>query len=96
MTNVTIEKNGSSIKKIVCDGHTGYGVEGEDNGSLKDFGIKYTQIELKNDAIDEELAIKKVLELKPKMVYMQRSRGYGWRKPLSIEDFDRIIKKLEK
>lgn len=30
MTNVTIEKKGNSIKKIVCDGHTGYGVEGED------------------------------------------------------------------
>ena len=30
MTNVTIEKKGNSIRKIVCDGHTGYGVEGED------------------------------------------------------------------
>ena len=30
MTNVTIEKKGNSIKKITCDGHTGYGVEGED------------------------------------------------------------------
>ena len=30
MTNVTIEKRGNSIYKIVCDGHTGYGVEGED------------------------------------------------------------------
>ena len=70
------------------------GKEGEDNGSLKDFGIKYSQIELKNDAIDEELAINKIIELQPKMVYMQRSRGYGWRKPLSIEDFERIIKKI--
>ena len=30
MTNVTIEKKGNSIIKIVCDGHTDYGVEGED------------------------------------------------------------------
>lgn len=30
MTNVTIEKKGNSITKVVCDGHTGYGVEGED------------------------------------------------------------------
>lgn len=70
------------------------GKDGEDNGSLKDFGIKYTQIELKNDAIDEDLAIEQILNLNPKMVYMQRSRGYGWRKPLSIEDFDRVIKKI--
>ena len=30
MTSVTIEKKAGSIVKIVCDGHTGYGVEGED------------------------------------------------------------------
>lgn len=30
MTNVTIEKKGNSIKKIVCDGHTNYGEAGED------------------------------------------------------------------
>ncbi len=30
MTNVTIEKKGNSIKKIVCDGHTNYGEHGED------------------------------------------------------------------
>ncbi len=30
MTNVTIEKKGNSIKRIVCDGHTNYGEHGED------------------------------------------------------------------
>lgn len=30
MTNVTIEKQNGSIKKIVCDGHTNYGEAGED------------------------------------------------------------------
>ena len=30
MTNVTIEKKGNSIKRIVCDGHTNYGEAGED------------------------------------------------------------------
>ena len=30
MTKVTIEKQSNSIKKIVCDGHTNYGVNGED------------------------------------------------------------------
>lgn len=70
------------------------GEEGKDIGSLKDLGVKYEQIELKNDVINEELAIKKIIDLKPKMVYMQRSRGYGWRKPLSIDDFEHIIKKI--
>lgn len=30
MTNVTIEKKGNSIKRIICDGHTNYGEQGED------------------------------------------------------------------
>lgn len=30
MTKVTIEKKQNSIVKFVCDGHTNYGVEGED------------------------------------------------------------------
>ena len=30
MTKVTVERNGNSIKKIVCDGHTNYGERGED------------------------------------------------------------------
>ncbi|MBE7074387.1 MAG: hypothetical protein E7376_00145 [Clostridiales bacterium] len=70
------------------------GVENKDIGSLKDFGVKYEQIELKNDIIDEELVLQKIKTLKPKLVYMQRSRGYGWRKPLSINDFKEIIKKI--
>lgn len=70
------------------------GIEGKDTGSLKDFGVVYEQIELKNDKIDEDLALQKIKELKPKIVYMQRSRGYGWRKPISIEDFESIINKI--
>lgn len=70
------------------------GVEGKDTGSLKDFGVIYEQIELKNDKIDEALALQKIKELNPKIVYMQRSRGYGWRKPISIDDFKSIISKI--
>ena len=70
------------------------GEQGKDIGSLKDFGVKYEQIELKDNKIDEDLALAKIKELSPKMVYMQRSRGYGWRKPISIDDFADIISKI--
>ena len=30
MTNVVVEKRNNSIISVECDGHTGYGVEGED------------------------------------------------------------------
>lgn len=30
MTNVKVIKQNNSITEVICDGHTGYGVEGED------------------------------------------------------------------
>lgn len=70
------------------------GKAGEDIGSLKDFGIKYEQIELSGGKIDEELSITKIRQLKPKLIFLQRSRGYGLRNAFSIADFNSIIKKI--
>ncbi len=62
-------------------------IYGENIGSLKDYGIEFTCIELKNDKIDRE-SVKKYFEEKgaPKMIYMQRSRGYAWRDAMSIDE----------
>ena len=62
-------------------------IYGENIGSLKDYGVDFTCIELKNDKIDKE-SIKKYVEENglPKMIYMQRSRGYAWRDAMSIDD----------
>lgn len=70
------------------------GKEGEDNGSLKDFGVNYEQIELKDGKINIELAMNKIKELKPKLVFMQRSRGYGIRNAISCDEFERVILKI--
>lgn len=67
-----------------------------DIGSLKDFNIKYEQVDLKDDKIDTLEALNKIKELKPKIVYLQRSRGYGWRKPLPIDDFKYIFEEIRK
>lgn len=54
------------------------------NGSLKDFGIKYHQIELKNGDFDFD-AIKEFLtNNNAKLVFIQRSRGYEWTNARSI------------
>lgn len=66
-------------------------VWGEGNGSLKDFGVKYKQIEL-NDKGDFDLeAIEPELKKNPKIVYIQRSRGYSQRDSLSVERIGEII-----
>ena len=57
---------------------------GKGNSSLEDFGVTYKQIELlEGSEFDLAEIFKQVEELKPKMVYLQRSRGYSSRKALS-------------
>ncbi len=71
------------------------GKDGQDIGSLKDFGVKYEQIELENGHINTELAVEKIKELKPKVVFMQRSRGYGIRSAISVSEFESVIKEIK-
>lgn len=71
------------------------GKDEEDIGSLKDFNIKYEQIDLKDGHVNIELAINKILELNPKIIYMQRSRGYGLRSAISVDEFQDVISKIK-
>lgn len=65
---------------------------GEGNGSLKDFKVDYDDVELKDNDFDYELIKEKVIKLKPKMVYIQRSRGYTSRESLSVEKIEKLVK----
>lgn len=64
---------------------------GENNGSLKDFKVKYEDTELRDNDFDIPEILKRVQELKPKIVYIQRSRGYTTRDSLSIEKIEKVI-----
>lgn len=65
---------------------------GEGNGSLRDFNVKYDDVDLVDNDFDYENIEKKLKELKPKMVYIQRSRGYTSRDSLSIERIEKLVK----
>lgn len=54
-------------------------------GSLKDFGIKFEKIELKNGDFDYGNISAQISKLKPKMIFIQRSRGYSNRNALSAD-----------
>ena len=69
-----------------------YGVEGKDVGSLKDYNINYAEVDLINNDFDIPSIIRKINELKPKMLYIQRSRGYSLRNALNIAQIERVIK----
>jgi len=62
------------------------GMRGEGKGSLKDFGIAFKQVNLKNDGGLDYDAVRKAIAPKTKMVFIQRSRGYDWRASLRLED----------
>jgi len=63
----------------------------KNNGSLKDFGIIYKQIDLNSEGNIDVQAFSKVICNNTKMIYMQRSTGYGWRKALTIENIREIV-----
>ncbi|RKI39815.1 hypothetical protein D7V86_09885 [bacterium D16-51] len=65
----------------------------EDNppGSLKEFGISYRQVDLKEDGSFDLEGIKAALNKKTKLVTIQRSKGYATRKTLSVEQIGELI-----
>lgn len=69
------------------------GIQGEaGNGSLKDFGVKYVQIDLKHDGTPDLEQIKCTLtHMNVKAVTIQRSKGYGWRPTYSAKDIGALI-----
>lgn len=68
------------------------GISGEDgNGSLKDFGINYKEIDLVNGEPDYDKIESVLKSEKIKAVMIQRSKGYGWRPTYSPEKIGEII-----
>lgn len=68
-----------------------FGVEGKDIGSLKDYGIKYDEINLVNGEFDTENIVSYLQTTKPTMIYVQRSRGYSQRNALTIQKMKNIF-----
>ena len=70
----------------------------ENAGSLKDFGVSYAEINLKEDFTPDYEAIDEALKANPsvKMVYVQRSRGYTTRPALTIDMIAKIVKTVNK
>jgi cystathionine beta-lyase family protein involved in aluminum resistance len=67
----------------------------ESKGSLKEFGVTYNQVDfLGNGDVDYE-GIKNSINNKTKLVLIQRSKGYSWRKSLTIDDIEKIINTIK-
>ncbi len=67
------------------------GIEGDYPGSLKDFDIRFEMTELMTDGTPDYDKIKDdIAKKKPKMVYIQRSRGYSLRPTLTYREIKKI------
>jgi cystathionine beta-lyase family protein involved in aluminum resistance len=64
--------------------------------SLKTFGVKYSQIDLLDDDFDYEKIEKYLKENSPKVIEIQRSKGYSTRKSLSINKVKKVIELIKK
>ncbi|MBP3431819.1 MAG: methionine gamma-lyase family protein [Clostridia bacterium] len=69
---------------------------GKDNGSLESLGVNFKFIDLKNDAFDEEQIFKAVKKHKPRVVFVQKSRGYSSRKALSCYDMKNVFAEIKR
>lgn len=74
------------------------GIEGEaGSGSLKDFGIRYEEIELTDRSeLDEEAILPRLAMGDVKMVYLQKSPGYSTRRPLSNQIVKHAVELVKK
>ncbi|HAA89924.1 MAG: Uncharacterized protein XD63_0931 [Thermoanaerobacterales bacterium 50_218] len=68
------------------------GVSGDVRGSFKEQGITYREVSLDREGKPDYQKIAEVLTPKTKVVMIQRSRGYSWRRSLSIKEIEELIK----
>lgn len=76
--------------------HSVIGIKGEGMGSLKDYGINYRQVDLKEDGKIDLKKIEEAVDESIKMVYIQRSRGYSLRDSLSVKEIGDIVRVSKK
>ncbi len=70
----------------------GISKDGNDMGSLKDYGVNYEEVALDDDGRVDFAAVEARLKKGGiKMVYIQRSRGYSLRPSLSVAEIKKIV-----
>lgn len=70
--------------------HEVIGLRGSGNGSLRDYGIRYEQVELRPDGTPDPDAIRAALP-GAKVAYIQRSRGYALRPSLTVAAIRELV-----
>lgn len=64
----------------------------EKSGSLKEYGITYTEVPLNEDGSFNFTLIEKSVNVRTKMATIQRSKGYSFRKAFSVAEIKELIR----
>jgi cystathionine beta-lyase family protein involved in aluminum resistance len=64
-------------------------------GTLADFGVSYSQVELTADGLFDLPAIEASIGPKTRMIHVQRSCGYAWRPSIPIAEIGRLASWLK-
>ncbi len=65
------------------------------NGSLRDYGVTFKQVDLLPDGSIDIEGVKAAISSKTKMITAQRATGYSWRKAITMEEIQRLMREIE-
>jgi cystathionine beta-lyase family protein involved in aluminum resistance len=66
----------------------------ENKSSLKSFGVKYDEIDLKDNDFDYDKIKEYLKSNKVKLIEIQRSKGYSTRKSIQVDKVEKVIKEI--
>lgn len=67
------------------------GIRETGQGSLKEFGVSFDSIPLSPDGEIQYALLEKAIQPNTKMIIVQRSRGYAWRKSLGMDKISELV-----
>ncbi len=65
------------------------------NGSLRDYGVTFKQVDLLPDGSIDIEGVKAAITDKTRMITAQRATGYSWRKAISMDEIGKLMKAIE-
>jgi cystathionine beta-lyase family protein involved in aluminum resistance len=68
----------------------------DDVGSLRDWGVSFDAVPLKQDGrVDVPAVVAAVVRNNSRLVFIQRSFGYAWRPSLSVADIREVVRQVK-
>ncbi|MEB3332432.1 MAG: methionine gamma-lyase family protein, partial [Synechococcaceae cyanobacterium] len=71
------------------------GIRGSGQGSLREFGVSYDELPLRQDGLVDEEGLEQALSPPTRMVLIQRSCGYSWRPSLPVAAIGRLVERVK-